>query len=175
MFTCPLLGFLISYFILIITKLQRHDHISPISASYPSWNRCFKALRGMACGYLAKLLNHESPDRSWRCADKAPLAVPRSKLKTKGERAADVTAPAPQGGVIWGTFHCSLFYKKKSLRKFVILSVIYLVCDSICYFNPLILDNQTVINIIAKGFLVGDCRGSVGCFRPSLCGKCSEI
>ncbi len=88
----------------LLTTSRKCDHIAPILASC-HWLLVrlelilkilvltFKALHGMTQSYLAELLNHYSPARSlWR-SDKALLATPRSRLKTKADRAFAVRAP----------------------------------------------------------------------------------
>ena len=88
----------------LLTNSRKYDHITPILASLhwlPVHFRIhfkvilfvFKALNGLAPLYLAELIQPYTPNRSLRSADQQLLAVPRARLKGRGERAFAVAAP----------------------------------------------------------------------------------
>ena len=88
----------------LLTNSRKYDHITPILASLhwlPVHFRIhfkvilfvFKALNGLAPLYLAELIQPYIPNRSLRSADQQLLAVPRARLKGRGERAFAVAAP----------------------------------------------------------------------------------
>ncbi len=89
---------------MLLTRAKKTDHVSPILASLhwlPVHFRIqfkiilfvFKALNGQATSYLIDHLTPLSSSRSLRSFDRAFLAVPRSRLKTKGDRAFSIAAP----------------------------------------------------------------------------------
>ncbi len=53
----------------------------------------FKSLNGVAPKYLSDLIKPYAPLRALRSADHLLLAVPRAKLKSRGDRAFAVAAP----------------------------------------------------------------------------------
>ena len=91
----------------VVSRVGKYDHITPILANLhwlPIPQRIefkivlmvFKALHGLAPGYLHELLvGYEAP-RSLRSNDHALLQVPRTKLKSYGDRAFAKTGP-----VLW--------------------------------------------------------------------------
>ncbi len=88
----------------LLTGAKKYDHVTPILASLhwlPVHFRVqfkillfvFKALKNQAPSYLKDLLIPLSSTRHLRSTDRALLSVPRSRLKTKGDRAFSVNAP----------------------------------------------------------------------------------
>ncbi len=88
----------------LLTRAKKTDRVTPILASLhwlPVHFRIqfkillfvFKALNGQAPSYLTDHLTPLSSSRSLRSSDRAFLAVPRSRLKTKGDRAFSIAAP----------------------------------------------------------------------------------
>ena len=88
----------------LLTKTHKHEHISPVLASLhwlPVQYRIhfkillfvFKSLNGLAPSYVSDLLKSYAPSRSLRSADQLLLAVPKTRLKTRGDRAFSVLAP----------------------------------------------------------------------------------
>ena len=88
----------------LLTGTKKRDHITPVLVSLhwlPVHFRIhfkvllfvFKILSGVAPQYLAKLLQVHNPVRALRSSNELQLEVPRSRLKTKGERAFSVAAP----------------------------------------------------------------------------------
>ena len=53
----------------------------------------YKILNGLAPGYLSDLISAYKPSRALRSAHKNLLAVPRTKLKTFGDRCFSVASP----------------------------------------------------------------------------------
>ncbi|KAF7647387.1 hypothetical protein LDENG_00173130 [Lucifuga dentata] len=53
----------------------------------------YKAVHGQSPAYISELLRPYAMNRSLRSSDQALLSVPRSRLKTKGDRAFKVMAP----------------------------------------------------------------------------------
>ena len=53
----------------------------------------YKALNGMAPLYITELLRYRTCSRTLRSTDQKLLAVPKSRLKTYGDRAFSVAAP----------------------------------------------------------------------------------
>ncbi len=88
----------------LLTRAKKTDHITPILASLhwlPVHSRIqfkmllfvFKALNGQAPFYLTDHLALLSSSRSLRSSDRVFLAVPRSRLKTNGDRAFSIAVP----------------------------------------------------------------------------------
>ena len=59
----------------------------------------YKALHGLAPSYISDLLNFKTYSRSLRSSSKEYLAVPRSRLKTYGDRAFSIAGPK-----LWKTY-----------------------------------------------------------------------
>ena len=90
---------------LLISKTQRSDHIMPalfslhwlpIEAriSFKILLLTYKILNGLATGYLSNLISSYKPNRhNLRSAEKNLLAVPRTRLKTFGDRSFSVASP----------------------------------------------------------------------------------
>ncbi len=92
-----------------LTGTKKREHISPIQASLhwlPVKQRIdfkvityvFKALHGLAPIYISELLSFYSPQRSLSSSVQLLLNVPKSRLKTKGDRSFSVYAPK-----LWNT------------------------------------------------------------------------
>ena len=54
----------------------------------------FKALHGLAPGYLSAMIHMYNPSRCLRSSDKTLLQVPSTRLKTYGDRSFAKAAPA---------------------------------------------------------------------------------
>ena len=81
----------------IITRTRKHDHITdvlitlhwlPVEAriEYKVLLLAYKALNGLAPLYLAELLHFKQNSRSLRSSDEQLLLVPKTRLKTIGDR-----------------------------------------------------------------------------------------
>ena len=88
----------------LLTRTNRRSHITPILASLhwlPVRQRIhfkillitFKALRGSAPNYISELLKPYTTARPLRPSDQDLLLIPRTRLKTRGERAFSSIAP----------------------------------------------------------------------------------
>ena len=82
----------------LLTRSKKSCHITPILASlhwlpiqyrihFKVLTFTFKALHGQAPAYITELIHPYTNNRSLRSADQHLLVVPRTKLKTKGDRA----------------------------------------------------------------------------------------
>ena len=92
----------------MVTRTKKYDHISPVLRQLhwlPIKKRIvfkvllltYKALNGLAPGYLADLLQLHTPTRNLRSAEEYRLSVPRSS-HSNGDRAFSVAAPR-----LWNT------------------------------------------------------------------------
>ena len=88
----------------IVTLTRKFDHITPVLIQLhwlPVHVRIhfkvlllvYKALNGMAPLYIRELLSYRTCSRSLRSTDQELLAVPKSRLKTYGDRAFSIAAP----------------------------------------------------------------------------------
>ena len=88
----------------IVTLTKKFDHITPVLIQLhwlPVHFRIlvkvlllvYKALNGMAPLYITELLSYRTCSRTLRSTDQKLLAVPKSRLKTYGDRAFSVPAP----------------------------------------------------------------------------------
>ncbi|XP_054605029.1 uncharacterized protein [Nothobranchius furzeri] len=88
-----------------LTGTRKRDHISPVLASLHWLPICYRSqfkilvfvyhfFQGGGPPYLATLLNRHSPSRTLRSSDQGLLAVPRSRCRTRGDRAFSVLAPS---------------------------------------------------------------------------------
>ena len=88
----------------IVTLTKKFDHITPVLIQLhwlPVHFRIlfkvlllvYKALNGMAPLYIMELLSYLTCSRTLRSTDQKLLAVPKSRLKTYGDRAFSVAAP----------------------------------------------------------------------------------
>ena len=88
----------------LLTRTGRRSHITPVLASLhrlPVKLRIdfkilfitYKALHGLAPAYVSELLSPYTTMRSVRSSNQNLLAVPRAKLKTKGDCAFAALAP----------------------------------------------------------------------------------
>ena len=88
----------------IVTLTKKFDHITPVLIQLhwlPVHFRIlfkvlllvYKALNGMAPLYITELLSYRTCSRTLRSTDQKFLAVPKSRLKTYGDRAFSVAAP----------------------------------------------------------------------------------
>ncbi len=87
-----------------LTGTKKRDHITPVLASLhwlPIKLRvdfevllfAYKALHNSAPDYICDLIKPYTASRSLRSSDQLLLSVPRSRCKTKGDRAFSVMAP----------------------------------------------------------------------------------
>ena len=94
----------------LLTRSKKCDHITPVLAALhwlPVHFRIdfkillfvFKARHGLAPVYISDILSSYEPARSLRSTGKALLAVPGSRLKTKGDRAFAIRAPRLWNGL----------------------------------------------------------------------------
>ena len=88
----------------MLTRTKKRDHITPVLASlhwlpirfridFKILLLVFKSLHGLAPLYLGELLQLRTATRSLRSANQLILEVPRSRLKTRGDRAFSVAGP----------------------------------------------------------------------------------
>ena len=88
----------------LLTGTKKREHITPVLAQLhwlPVKFRIdfkillfvFKALNGLAPPYIVEMLSPHSTPRSTRSSTKQLLSVPRTRLKTKGDRAFSVAGP----------------------------------------------------------------------------------
>ena len=88
----------------LITKTRKHDHITAVLINlhwlpikqlieYKLLLLTFRSLHGLVASYLSDLLIRYEPTRALRSADANLLEVPRSRLRTQGERAISSAAP----------------------------------------------------------------------------------
>lgn len=93
----------------LLTGTKKFEHITPVLSSLhwlPVKHRIdfkillfvFKSLNGLAPEYLSALIKLHQPSRALRSADQMLLDVPRSLLKSRGDRAFSVVAPT-----LWNT------------------------------------------------------------------------
>lgn len=95
----------------LLTGVRKRDHITPVLQSLhwlPVKFRIdfkillfvYKALSGLAPQYISDLIIPYSPARVLRSSDQRRLKVPRSHLKSKGDRAFSVVGPK-----LWNSLH----------------------------------------------------------------------
>jgi hypothetical protein len=88
----------------VVSRRKKHDHITPVLASlhwlpipqridYKLLLITFKALNGLAPEYLSELLHWHVSPRTLRSSDKKLLAIPKTNLKTYGDRTFAKAAP----------------------------------------------------------------------------------
>lgn len=88
----------------LLTGKKKREHITPVLASLhwlPINFRIqfkivlisFKCMNGLAPPYLSELLQLHTTARALRSSNQLLLAVPRSRLSTRGDRAFSVAAP----------------------------------------------------------------------------------
>ncbi len=88
----------------LLPRAKKTDHVTPILAALHwlpvhFWIQLkfllfvFKALNGQAPSYLTDHLTPLSSSRSLRSSDRAFLAVPRSRFKTKSDGSFSIAAP----------------------------------------------------------------------------------
>ncbi len=93
-----------------LTGTKKRDHITPVLASLhwlPIKLRvdfkvllfAYKALHNSAPDYICDLIKPYTAPRSLRSSDQLLLSVPRSRCKTKGDRAFSVVGPKLQNSL----------------------------------------------------------------------------
>ena len=112
----------------LLTGKHKHDHISPVLASLhwlPVVFRkdfkillfVFKACNGLAPQYLTELLHLHTPARTLRSSNHLLLVTPKTKLKTKGDRAFVAAAPRLWNNLPWHIRSARSFKVFKSSLK----------------------------------------------------------
>ena len=120
-----------------LTGVRKHEHITPILLSLnwlPVRYRVdmkimlfvFKSLNGLAPAYLSELLDLNVPGRCLRSSSNYNLSQPRSRLKSRGDRAFAVVGPK-----LWNSLPVSLrllssLYEFKLKLKFYLLERAFL-------------------------------------------------
>ena len=110
------------------TSMLRTLHWLPVKAKieYKIPVLCYNTLHSSMPSYLKDLLNSYGPERVLRSQDSKLLIVPKSYLKTFGDRAFTVTGP-----IIWNSLPLSMRTTgsvaifKKHLKTFLFLTNIY--------------------------------------------------
>ena len=88
----------------VVTLTPKHVHITPVlinlhwlpvecRITFKVLLLVYKALHGLAPSYISDLLNFKTYSRSLRSSCKEYLVVPRSRLKTYGDRAFSIAGP----------------------------------------------------------------------------------
>ena len=88
----------------VVTFTKNYDHITPIliklhwlpvkfRITFKILLIVYKALNGLAPAYISNLLSKQNYSRSLRSSTKELLVVPKSRLKTYGDRSFSVAAP----------------------------------------------------------------------------------
>ena len=96
----------------LLTGKRKRDHISPILASlhwlpvsfridFKILMFVFKVRNGLAPQYLTDVLQCYAPARALRSSDQLLLAVPKTRLKTRGDRAFGAAAPRLWNSLPW--------------------------------------------------------------------------
>lgn len=112
----------------LITRSKKYEHISPVMKqlhwlpvssriTYKILLITFKALNGLAPGYISDLLQAYKPARQLRSSARKLLSVPTIKLATYGQRSFSHAAP-----VLWNSLpdslrHCATLSSFKSNIK----------------------------------------------------------
>ncbi|KAI2648195.1 putative RNA-directed DNA polymerase from transposon BS [Labeo rohita] len=87
----------------LLTGVRKHEHITSVLRSlhwlpvrfridFKVLMLVFKCLNGLAPSYLSDLCEYH-PERTLRSANQSLLTVPKSKLKSRGDRAFAIAAP----------------------------------------------------------------------------------
>jgi len=88
----------------VLMRVRRFEHITPIlqklhwlpvrfRIDYKICLLTYQCVHGSAPEYLTELINIHNPSRHLRSSDTHKLQVPKSKLRTMGDRAFQVAAP----------------------------------------------------------------------------------
>ena len=88
----------------LVTRTRKYEHITPVlkrlhwlpvkvRIEFKLLLLVYKALHGLAPSYLRDLLTEYQPSRSLRSSSLKMLLVPRTKLKTFGDRAFSISGP----------------------------------------------------------------------------------
>ena len=109
----------------------KHNHMTPIlinlhwlpvefRITFKVLLLVYKALHGLAPSYISDLLNFKTYFRSLRSSCKEYLAVPRSRLKTYGDRAFSIAGPKLWNDLPLEIRKCAIVATfKKSLKTFL--------------------------------------------------------
>ena len=116
---------------------RKHDHVTPLLRELhwlPVEQRIifkilfftFKALNNLFPGYISDLLETYKPTRSLRSSSRNLLVIPRSRLKSYGDRGSSVSAPK-----LWNdipeTIKCSVDLNafKRNLKTYLFKRYFY--------------------------------------------------
>ena len=88
----------------LITQTKKMDHITPIlrqlhwlpviyRIQFKILLLTYKSLNGLAPSYLTELIHYNNPGRSLRSSNKVTLKVPRTRLKSYGDRSFSYCSP----------------------------------------------------------------------------------
>ena len=116
---------------------RKHDHVTPLLRELhwlPVEQRIifkilfftFKALNNLCPSYISDLLETYKPTRSLRSSSRNLLVIPRSKLKSYGDRAFSVSAPKLWHGIP-ETIKCSVDLNafKRNLKTYLFKRYFY--------------------------------------------------
>ena len=111
-----------------VTPLLREVHWLPVEQRiiFKILFFTFKALNNLFPGYISDLLETYKPTRSLRSSSRNLLVIPRSKLKSYGDRAFSVSAPK-----LWNdipkTIKCSVDLNafKRNLKTYLFTLYFY--------------------------------------------------
>ena len=115
----------------VVTMTPKFDHITLIlinlhwlpvefRITFKVLLLVYKALHGLAPSYISGLLNFKTYSRSLRSSRKEYLAVPRSRLKTYGDRAFSIAGPKLWNNLPLEIRKCaSVATFKQSLKTFL--------------------------------------------------------
>ena len=115
----------------VVTLTPKHGHITPIlinlhwlpvefRITFKVLLLVYKALHGLAPSYISDLLNFKTYSRSLRSSCKEYLVVPRSRLKTYGDRAFSIAGPKSWNDLPLEIRKCvSVATFKQSLKTFL--------------------------------------------------------
>ena len=88
----------------VVSKTRKYEHITPVLKAlhwlpviqridYKVLILVFKALNGLSPGYITDMLMEYTPSRTLRSQDSNLLVVPRTRLKSAGQRSFHYAAP----------------------------------------------------------------------------------
>ncbi len=116
----------------LLTYTKNRDYITPVLRSlHKVIFLVFKSLNSLAPPYLSDLLSEHRPIVSLRSSNQRLLRIPKSKLKSRGDRASSVAAPR-----LWDALPSSIRFAPsisviKSRLKMYLFELAYMVNDEI--------------------------------------------
>ncbi len=116
----------------LLTYTKNRDYITPVLRSlHKVIFLVFKSLNSLAPPYLSDLLSEHRPIVSLRSSNQRLLRIPKSKLKSRGDRAFSVAAPR-----LWNALPSSFRFAPsisviKSRLKMYLFELAYMVNDEI--------------------------------------------